>query len=81
MYANDAGIVMRSPGILEKRMTVVVTVCAAFGLTVSESNVEDSKDGHYVLAREGHRGDRLRCHCSRPSIQIDERVPVPRRDQ
>ena len=33
LYADDAGIVSRSPERLEKMMTVIVTVCAAFGLT------------------------------------------------
>ena len=34
LYADDAGIVSRSPEGLEKMMTVIVTACAAFGLTV-----------------------------------------------
>ena len=40
LYADDAGIVSRSPEGLEKMMTVIVTACAAFGLTVSESKTE-----------------------------------------
>ena len=37
LYADDAGSVSRSPEGLEKMMTVIVTACAAFGLTVSEA--------------------------------------------
>ena len=40
LYADDAGIVSRSPEGLEKMMTVIVTVCAAFGLTVLEAKTE-----------------------------------------
>ena len=39
-YADDAGIVSRLPGEVEKIMTVIVTACAAFGLTVSEAKAE-----------------------------------------
>ena len=40
LYADDAGTVSRSPGELEQIMTVIVTACAAFGLTVSEAKTE-----------------------------------------
>ena len=40
LYADDAGIVSRSPEGLEKMMTAIVTACAAFGLTVSEAKTE-----------------------------------------
>ena len=36
LYANDAGIASQSQASLEKMMTVIVEVCAAFGLIVSE---------------------------------------------
>ena len=37
LYADDAGIVSRSPaGLIERMMTVIVEVFGAFGLTVSE---------------------------------------------
>ena len=36
LYADDAGIASRSQASLEKMMTVIVEVCAAFGLIVSE---------------------------------------------
>ena len=36
LYADDAGIVSQSPGGLERMMTVIVTACSSFGLTVSE---------------------------------------------
>ena len=35
LHADDAGIVSRSPGGFGRTMTVVVTACSAFGLTVS----------------------------------------------
>ena len=34
LYADDAGVVSRSPEQLRKMMEVIVVVCAAFGLTV-----------------------------------------------
>ena len=39
LYADDAGVVSRSPEQL-KMMGVIVVVCAAFGLTVSEAKTE-----------------------------------------
>ena len=40
LYADDAGVVSQSPEQLKKMMGVIVVVCAAFGLTVSEVNTE-----------------------------------------
>ena len=40
LYANDAGIVSRSSEGLERMMTVIVTACSTFGLTVSEAKPE-----------------------------------------
>ena len=40
LYADDASIVSRSSEGLEKMITVIVTACSAFGLTVSEANTE-----------------------------------------
>ena len=40
LYADDAGIVSRSSEGLERTMTVIVTACSAFGLTVFESKTE-----------------------------------------
>ena len=40
LYADDAGIVSQSPTQLRKMMGVIVVVCAAFGLTVSEAKIE-----------------------------------------
>ena len=39
-YADDAGVVSRSPEQLRKMMEVIVVVCAVFGLTVSEAKTE-----------------------------------------
>ena len=52
LSADDAGIISRSPDGLEKIMTVIVTACAAFGLTVSEAKTEimclQTKGGGHV---------------------------------
>ena len=40
LYADDARVVSRSPEQLRKMMEVIVVVCAAFGLTVSEAKTE-----------------------------------------
>ena len=40
LYADDAGVVSQSPEQLRKMMGVIVIVCAAFGLTVSEAKAE-----------------------------------------
>ena len=39
-YADDAGVVSQSPEQLRKMVGVIVVVCAAFGLTVSEANTD-----------------------------------------
>ena len=40
LYADDAGVVSQSPEQLRKMIGVIVVVCAAFGLTVSEAKTE-----------------------------------------
>ena len=40
LYADDAGIVSRSPAGLARMMTVIVEVFGAFGLTMSEKKTE-----------------------------------------
>ena len=40
LYADDAGVISQSPEQLRKMMGVIVVVCAAFGLTVSEAKTE-----------------------------------------
>ena len=40
LYADDACIVSRTPSSLEKMVTVIVTACREFGLTVSEAKTE-----------------------------------------
>ena len=40
LYADDAGVVSQLPEQLRKMMRVIVVVCAAFGLTVSEAKTE-----------------------------------------
>ena len=40
LYADDAGVVSQSPEQLRKMMEVIVVVCAAFGLIVSDAKTE-----------------------------------------
>ena len=40
LYADDAGVVSQSPEQQRNMMGVIVVVCAAFGLTVSEAKTE-----------------------------------------
>ena len=40
LYADDVGVVSRSPEQLIKMMEVIVVMCAAFGLTVSEAKTD-----------------------------------------
>ena len=40
LHVNDAGVVSQSPEQLRKMMGVIVVVCVAFGLTVSEAKTE-----------------------------------------
>ena len=40
LYADDAGVISQPPEQLRKMMGVIVVVCAAFGLTVSEVKTE-----------------------------------------
>ena len=40
LYADDAGVVSQLPEQLRKMIGVIVVVCAAFGLTVSEAKTE-----------------------------------------
>ena len=52
LYADDAGIVSQSSEGLERMMTVIVTACSSFGLTVSEAKTEmmclETKSGRKV---------------------------------
>ena len=52
LYADDAGIVSRSSEGLERMMTVIVTACSSFGLTVSEAKTDimclETKGGRKV---------------------------------
>ena len=74
LYADDAGVVSQSPEQL-KMIGVIVVVCAAFGLTVSETKTEIM-----CLRANGmpevHRHIQRRGSGSR--IQPDERVCIPR---
>ena len=40
LFADDAGIISRSSGGLERMMTVIATACSACGRTVSEAKTE-----------------------------------------
>ena len=51
IYADDAGVVLQSLEQLRKIIRVIVVVCAAFGLTVSEAKTEIN---HHVVTQEGN---------------------------
>ena len=79
LYADDAGTVSRSPGELEQIMTVIVTACAAFGLTVSEAKTEitclQAKGGGHVpfivtAAGQVYKPRSSLCTWAGPSAQI-----------
>ena len=40
LYADDTGVISQSPEQVRKMMGVIVVVCVAFGLAVSEANSE-----------------------------------------
>ena len=67
LYADDAGVVSQSPEQLKKMMGVIVVVCAAFGLTVSEAKTE-------IIGVHRH----IQPRGSGPGVQRDERVCIPR---
>ena len=71
LYADDAGVVSRSPEQLRKMMGAIVVVCAAFGLAVSEAKTD---------AREGDTGvhRHIQRRGSGSGVQPDERVCIPR---
>ena len=74
LYADDVRVVSRSPEQLRKMMEVIVVVCAAFGITVSEARTETmclrAEDAgiHRHIQRRG----------SGPGVHPDERVCTPR---
>ena len=82
LYADDAGIVPRSPEGLEKMMAVIVTACAAFGLTVSEAKMEIMclQDGDHVPANEMWGARAVHRYCSRPGVKTNGRICVLGRD-
>ena len=55
LYADDAGLVSRSPRSLAKMMATVVEVCGAYGLTVAETKTETM-----VMRPPGHVAEDLR---------------------
>ena len=70
LYADDAGIVSRSTEGLEKIMTVIVTACAAFGLTVG------GQDGDRVPADERWRARAVSyTHLRSPRDKRQSRMP------
>ena len=78
LYADDAGVVSQSPEQkLRKMMGVIVVVCAAFGLTVSEAKTE------IMCLRAKGMLESIATYIQRrgsgPGVQPDERVCIPRR--
>ena len=54
LYADDAGIVSQSSEGLERMMTVIMTACSSFGLTVSEAKTE-------IMCLETKGGEKVSC--------------------
>ena len=71
LYADDAGVVSQS---LEQLKTMMVVVCAAFGLSISEAKTETT------FTYEGYTGvhRHIRRRDSGPGVQPNERVRIPR---
>ena len=69
LYADDAAIVSRSSEGLERMMTVIVTACSSFGLTVLRGENRD-----YVPANQRRGEGVVHNQCSRPGIQTIEFV-------
>ena len=69
LYADDVRIVSQSSEGLERMMTVIVTACSAFGLTVSEAKTEIT-----CLQTKGGGKVSFTIKCSRPGIQTIEFV-------
>ena len=65
-YADDAGIVSRSTNSHAKMMAVVVSVCASFGLTVSEAKTEND-----VPYDERYGQDHFSYRVSRPGTHTN----------
>ena len=74
LYADEAEVVLQSPEQLSKMMGVIVVVCAAVGLTVSEAKTDN------VCTREGDAGvhRHIQRRGSEPGVQPDEHVCIPR---
>ena len=68
LYADDARVISQSEQ-QKKMMGVIVVVCAAFSLTVSEAKTEIM-----VFTREGDAGvhRHIQCRGSGPGVQPDE---------
>ena len=73
LYADDAGVVSQSPEQVRKMMGVIVVVCAAFGLVVSEPKTE------IMCLREGDAGvhRHIQRRGSGSGVQPYERVCIP----
>ena len=69
MYADDAGIVSRSPEGLKTMTTVIVTACVVFGLSVVEAKTEIM----YLLTKGGGKSA-VHHYCSRPGVLTNGRV-------
>ena len=53
LYAEDTGVVLLSPEHLRKMVGVIVVVCAAFGLTISEVKTEPESTAVFRVEAAG----------------------------
>ena len=72
IYADDTGVVSKSPKLPRKIMGVIVVVCAAFGRI-------GGQDWDHVFTREGDTGVHgyIQRRGSGPGVQPDKRVCIP----
>ena len=73
LYADNAGIVSRSPQSLEKMMSIIVRAAGLFGLMVSEPKTETT----YVLAAERDGGALVHGKRRRPDGSANGSVRLP----
>ena len=69
LYADDAGIVSSSSEGLERMMTVIVTACSSFGLTVSGAKTE-------IMCQQTEAGERCRSQSMQSARYTNNQVCV-----
>ena len=75
LHTDEAGVVPQSPKDLREMIGVIMVVCAAFGLIVSEAKTE-------IMCLRTKRVPEattiFSVEAAGPGVQPNERVPIPR---